>query len=82
MRSLLVRNLEDSLVRKLKKRAVAHGVSAEEEHRRILRDILSRPDGGRLSLIEFLTSAESAVVPEIDLPLERNQDIESREIGI
>ena len=37
---LLVRNLEEDLVRDLKRRAGEHGVSVEEEHRRILRAAL------------------------------------------
>lgn len=37
---LLVRNLEDDLVRELKRRAGEHGVSVEEEHRRILKQAL------------------------------------------
>ena len=40
MAQLLVRNLEDELVRHLKRRAGEHGVSVEEEHRRILREAL------------------------------------------
>ena len=40
MAQLLVRNIPDELVRALKLRAAAHGVSAEEEHRRILSDAL------------------------------------------
>ncbi|MEO7097969.1 MAG: DNA-binding protein [Luteolibacter sp.] len=40
MAQLLVRNLDDDLVRDLKKRAGEHGVSVEEEHRRILRAAL------------------------------------------
>jgi len=40
MAQLLVRNLEGELVRHLKKRAGEHGISVEEEHRRILRDAL------------------------------------------
>jgi antitoxin FitA len=44
MSQLVVRNLEETLVRKLKKRATEHGVSAEEEHRRILRQALSEPE--------------------------------------
>lgn len=40
MAQLLVRNLEDELVRHLKKRAGEHGVSVEEEYRRILREAL------------------------------------------
>jgi plasmid stability protein len=40
MRQLVVRRIEDKVVRKLKERAGAHGVSMEEEHRRILREAL------------------------------------------
>jgi len=40
MAQLIVRNLDDELVRLLKARAAANGRSAEEEHRRILRTAL------------------------------------------
>jgi plasmid stability protein len=36
MAQLLVRNLDPALVVSLRRRALEHGVSAEEEHRRIL----------------------------------------------
>ena len=42
MKQLLVRNLEDDVVRALKVRAARNGKSAEEEHRQILRDALTR----------------------------------------
>jgi plasmid stability protein len=38
-----VRNLDDELVTRLKLRAAAHGRSAEEEHRQILRQALGPP---------------------------------------
>ena len=41
MASLHVRNLDDDLVARLKRRAVRHGRSAEAEHREILRQALS-----------------------------------------
>jgi plasmid stability protein len=41
---LIVRNLDDDLVRRLKRRAAANGRSTEEEHRRLLRQAL-RPEG-------------------------------------
>jgi plasmid stability protein len=47
MAQLLVRGLDDQVVRKLKLRAVQNGHSAEEEHRRILMAALAdepRPD--------------------------------------
>ena len=44
MAQLIVRNLDDDLVRRLKQRAAASGRSAEEEHRQLLRQAL-RPAG-------------------------------------
>ncbi len=41
MAQLLVRNLPDAVVRALKLQAAAHGVSTEEEHRRILREAMA-----------------------------------------
>ena len=41
---LIVRNLDEDLVRRLKRRAAAHGRSTEEEHRQLLRQAL-RPEG-------------------------------------
>lgn len=41
MAQLLVRNIPDALAKSLKKRAAEHGVSAEEEHRRILQAALA-----------------------------------------
>jgi antitoxin FitA len=39
--SLTVRNLDDELISRLKRRAARHGRSAEAEHREILRQALS-----------------------------------------
>lgn len=44
MAQLLVRNIPEALVRTLKLRAAEHGVSAEEEHRRILSVALAEAD--------------------------------------
>ena len=55
MPQLIVRNLEEEVVRELKKRAGEHGVSMEEEHRRILREVLT-PEGGNLSFWEHLSN--------------------------
>ncbi|MBW3606532.1 MAG: DNA-binding protein [Actinobacteria bacterium] len=41
MGQLIVRNLDDDLVRRLKVRAAERGHSAEEEHREILRQALA-----------------------------------------
>lgn len=43
MPSLLVRGVDEVLLRALKKRAGEHGHSAEAEHRAILVEALSRP---------------------------------------
>ena len=40
MAQLVVRKLEESVVARLRRRAARHGVSSEEEHRRILRAAL------------------------------------------
>ena len=44
MAQLIVRNLDDDLVQRLKLRAAANGRSTEEEHRQLLRQVL-RPEG-------------------------------------
>lgn len=43
MADLLVRGVDDAIVRALKERAGANGRSAEAEHRAILADVLTRP---------------------------------------
>jgi plasmid stability protein len=53
MAQLLVRNIEESVVRELKLRAVRNGRSAEEEHREILRGALRQP-GPPASLKQLL----------------------------
>ena len=52
MPDLIVRNVENTLVRALKARAGAAGRSAEAEHRAILADVLMGPK--RRSLAELL----------------------------
>ena len=42
MAQLIVRDLEESIVRALKLRAAKKGISAEAEHRAILREVLLR----------------------------------------
>jgi plasmid stability protein len=81
MPQLLVRNVNESLVRKLKRRALLHGVSAEEEHRRILKETLSAQRTKKRTLMDFLLSDDAAVHPEVELDLSRSRDIEThREI--
>ena len=56
MPQLLVRQIEEKVVRKLKERAGQHGVSMEEEHRRILREALLGGAKKKPSFKEFLLS--------------------------
>ncbi len=53
MAQLVVRNLDEDLVQRLKIRAAGMNRSAEEEHRQILQSVLSAPK--RRSLAEVLT---------------------------
>ena len=46
MAQLIVRNLEDAVVKALRERAATRGRSTEAEHREILRDALSRTRRG------------------------------------
>lgn len=81
MAQLLVRDLDDSLVAALKKRAAARGVSAEEEHRRILREALSRAVDAKPTLIEFLLSPLGEIAPEMELEIRRSRETEDRDPG-
>ena len=54
-KQLIVRNVDDGLVRALKRRATRHGRSAEAEHREILRDAL-RGDIERSSFKQALAT--------------------------
>ena len=64
MAQLIVRRLEDKVVRKLKERAAKYGVSMEEEHRRILRETLLRKEQPKMSFKEFLVAPPHV---EVDL---------------
>ncbi len=70
MAQLIVRNIEDELVRELKLRAARNGQSAEEEHRQILRRALESAHLGS-SLKEILTK-----MPDVgdDRDFKRNRD--------
>ena len=54
MPQLIVRQIEEKVVRKLKERAGQHGVSMEEEHRRILREALREKPNKKPSFKEYL----------------------------
>ena len=76
MPQLLVRDIEEKVVRKLKQRAGEHGISMEEEHRRILRDALLSPPKKRFSLIDHLKAMPD--IPDEFLARQKDygQDIE------
>jgi antitoxin FitA len=67
---LIVRNLDEEVVRELKLRAARHGRSAEAEHREILREALL-PAAARKDFKEFLLS-----MPDVgeDSDFERPED--------
>jgi plasmid stability protein len=69
MADLLVRGVDDGIVQALKKRAGAHGRSAEAEHRAILAAALMSPP--RRNLAELLAS-----IPDVglDAEFERQDD--------
>jgi plasmid stability protein len=57
MAQLLVRDIEPAVVRKLRSRAAAQGVSVEEAHRRLLRSALVGGETGpKKSFIDYLRS--------------------------
>jgi plasmid stability protein len=77
MAQLLVRNIEEKIVRKLKEQAGRHGVSMEEEHRRILREALVEAPKKKPSFKEFLLAMPNVGededfqrAPQIERPVE------------
>jgi len=53
MANLIVRNIDDDIAMALKVRASKHGISAEAEHREILKQVLSQPK--KRSFVEVLS---------------------------
>ncbi len=75
MAQLIVRNLDEALVRLLKIRAARHGRSAEAEHREILREALLRPDAPSASMKDLLLAMPSECE---DHDFERPRDLGRR----
>jgi antitoxin FitA len=73
MPQLIVRQIEEKVVKKLKQQAGEHGVSMEEEHRRILRKSLLGKPGKRASFKQALLA-----MPNIgrDADFERRPQLE------
>jgi plasmid stability protein len=72
MPQLVVRRIEEKVVKKLKERAGRHGVSMEEEHRRILRGTLLGAQKRRPSFKEYLLRMPDAGLDEL---FERDRDL-------
>lgn len=77
MSQLIVRQIEETVVRKLKEQAGAHGVSMEEEHRRILREALLGKSAHKPSFKDALLAipnlgkdADFARGPQIERPVD------------
>ena len=71
MPQLIVRQIEEKVVQKLKALAAHHGVSMEEEHRRILREALLGSSKKRPSFKEYLSQMPDVGPDEL---FERNRD--------
>lgn len=80
MKQLLVRNVDEAIVKKLKVRASENGLSAEEQHRRILAEALSRPQAVKEPLATYLV--QHPVCPDVEIPLDRSGKVEDRETGL
>ena len=73
MAQLLVRNISDALAKTLKQRAAEHGVSAEEEHRRILQEALAPASAGtdeKRTLFDHIRKL-GEIAPEFEFERER-----------
>ena len=70
MANLIVRNVDDEVVKALKARAGMHGVSAEAEHRKILESVLVHPK--KKSFAEVLASIPN-VGDDQDFAREQNE---------
>ncbi len=81
MAQLIVRNIEDAVVRQLRVRAASHGVSMEEEHRRVLRTALLGEVKNRKSFSEMLLSIPKATADESGDLFDRQRDL-PREIEL
>ncbi len=79
MAQLVVRNLEEAVVRKLKQKAAKDGISMEEEHRRILRNSLMKKTKPKMSFLDFLCT-----MPNVgdDADFARPREIPRKEVNL
>lgn len=82
MAQLLVRNVSELLAKTLKLRAAEHGISAEEEHRRILQEALTPAavSGETRTLFEHIRQL-GEIAPDFEVELER-RNWERREVEL
>ena len=73
MPELIIQEIEEEVVSKLKERAERHGVSMEEEHRRILREALlgKAKRSFKEALLAMPNVGETAILSETDSWLRR-----------
>lgn len=76
MPQLLVRDIEPAVVKKLRSRAAAQGVSVEEAHRRVLRAALigARAEP-QANFLDYLRSIPTAGAIEFPRSADRPRDI-------
>jgi plasmid stability protein len=75
MAQLLVRNISEDLALRLKRRAAEHGVSAEEEHRRILQESLgaiAAKGEGKRSLFDHIRQL-GEIAPDFEFEADRSE---------
>lgn len=79
MAQLIVRNIEEDVVRALKISAAEHGRSAEEEHRELLRASLLGSRKPQADFKSLLASIPASIVADddalFDRPLDTGRDI-------
>jgi antitoxin FitA len=76
MAQLLVREIETEVVRELKVRAARHGHSAEEEHRRILREALGPKTSSRTLKEMLLAMPDGGEDQDFERPEDRGRPVE------
>ena len=75
MPQLIVRNIEDKVVQQLRLRAASHGISMEEEHRRLLRSVLLAENSDHPSFVDMLLAIPKASANEPIELFARQNDI-------
>ncbi len=75
MAQIIIRRLEEGVVRKLRAKAAADGISAEEEARRILRGLLMAEEP-RMSSIDYLRTMPDIEDDLLERPKSRQRKVE------